>query len=321
MFMLLQIIILIVGLFLVVLGAQWLVNGASSVARRFGVSEFVIGLTIVGFGTSMPELVVSVTGAIEGLSDVSLGNVVGSNIFNTLLILGLTSVLVPVGISSDNKKRDIPLALGATVLLIVYGMRHTLLGVGPQDGITRLGGIVFLLLFAGYVVLCFKKSKPEVDGETEVKETKLPWAALLCLLGIGGLIGGGRMFVNSATEIARTLGVSEKFISITILAGGTSMPELVTCVVAALKKKNQLALGNILGSNVFNILLILGASAIIHPITFGTINLVDMGTLLLSVLLLWFFAKTGKGNQISRVEGVLMLALFVAYYIYLFMKL
>lgn len=319
--MFLQIIILIVGLALVVLGAEWLVNGASSVARRFGVSEFVIGLTIVGFGTSMPELVVSVTGAIEGLSDVSIGNVVGSNIFNTLLILGLTAVLVPVAITSENKKRDIPLALGASFLLALYGMRHTLFGIGTCDGITRWGGILFLLLFAGYVVLCFKKNKPDEESEVEVKEMKLPLAIVLCLIGIGGLIGGGRLFVNSATEIARSLGVSEKFIAITILAGGTSMPELVTCVVAALKKKNQLALGNVLGSNVFNILLILGASATIHPIAFGNIDFVDMGTLLLSVLFLWFFAKTGKGSQISRVEGALLLALFVAYYIYLFMKL
>ncbi len=316
----LQIIILIVGLALVVLGAEWLVSGASSVARRFGVSEFVIGLTIVGFGTSMPELVVSVTGAIEGLSDVSIGNVVGSNIFNTLLILGLTAVLVPVGITSENKKRDIPIALGATLLLVLYGMRHTLFGIGTGDGISRWGGILFLLLFAGYVVISFHGNK-DGGADAEAKELKLPLAILLCLLGIAGLIGGGRLFVNSATEIARSLGVSEKFIAITILAGGTSMPELVTCVVAALKKKNQLALGNVLGSNVFNILLILGASATIHPIAFGTIDFADMGTLLLSVLFLWFFAKTGKGSQISRVEGALLLALFMAYYIYLFMKL
>ncbi len=318
--MLLQIIILIVGLALVVMGADWLVSGASSVARRWGVSEFVIGLTIVGFGTSMPELVVSVTGAVEGLSDVSIGNVVGSNIFNTLLILGLTAVLVPVGISSENKKRDIPIALGATLLLVLYGMRHTLFGIGEVDGISRWGGILFLLLFVSYVLLCFKGNKDE-DSGAKVKEMKLPLALLLCLLGIGGLIGGGQLFVNSATEIARTLGVSEKFIAITILAGGTSMPELVTCVVAALKKKNQLALGNVLGSNVFNILLILGTSAVIRPITFGSINIVDMGTLLLSVAFLWLFAKTGKGSQISRVEGSLLLALFVAYYIYLFVKL
>ncbi|MBR3985608.1 MAG: calcium/sodium antiporter [Bacteroidales bacterium] len=318
--MLLQIILLIVGLSLVVLGAEWLVNGASSIARRFGVSEFVIGLTIVGFGTSMPELVVSVTGSIEGLSDVSIGNVVGSNIFNTLLILGLTAVLVPVSITRDNKQRDIPIALVATLLLVLLGMRHTLFGIGSSDGITRWGGILFLVIFAGYVVFCFKNNKNS-ESDAEAKAMKLPLAVLLSLLGIGCLIGGGQLFVDSATSVARSLGVTEKFIAITILAGGTSLPELVTCVVAALKHKNQLALGNVLGSNVFNILLILGASATIHPITFGNINLFDMSVLLLSVLFLWLFAKTGKGSQISRVEGLLLLALFAAYYVYLFIKL
>jgi cation:H+ antiporter len=318
--MLLQIILLIVGLSLVVLGAEWLVNGASSIARRFGVSEFVIGLTIVGFGTSMPELVVSVTGSIEGLSDVSIGNVVGSNIFNTLLILGLTAVLVPVSITRDNKQRDIPIALVATLLLVLLGMRHTLFGIGSSDGITRWGGILFLVIFAGYVVFCFKNNKNS-ESDTEAKAMKLPLAVLLSLLGIGCLIGGGQLFVDSATSVARSLGVTEKFIAITILAGGTSLPELVTCVVAALKHKNQLALGNVLGSNVFNILLILGASATIHPITFGNINLIDMSVLLLSVLFLWLFAKTGKGSQISRMEGLLLLALFAAYYVYLFIKL
>ena len=318
--MLLQIILLIVGLSLVVLGAEWLVNGASSIARRFGVSEFVIGLTIVGFGTSMPELVVSVTGSIEGLSDVSIGNVVGSNIFNTLLILGLTAVLVPVSITRDNKQRDIPIALVATLLLELLGMRHTLFGIGSSDGITRWGGILFLVIFAGYVVFCFKNNKNS-ESDAEAKAMKLPLAVLLSLLGIGCLIGGGQLFVDSATSVARSLGVTEKFIAITILAGGTSLPELVTCVVAALKYKNQLALGNVLGSNVFNILLILGASATIHPITFGNINLFDMSVLLLSVLFLWLFAKTGKGSQISRVEGLLLLALFAAYYVYLFIKL
>ena len=318
--MLLQIILLIVGLSLVVLGAEWLVNGASSIARRFGVSEFVIGLTIVGFGTSMPELVVSVTGSIEGLSDVSIGNVVGSNIFNTLLILGLTAVLVPVSITRDNKQRDIPIALVATLLLELLGMRHTLFGIGSSDGITRWGGILFLVIFAGYVVFCFKNNKNS-ESDAEAKAMKLPLAVLLSLLGIGCLIGGGQLFVDSATSVARSLGVTEKFIAITILAGGTSLHELVTCVVAALKHKNQLALGNVLGSNVFNILLILGASATIHPITFGNINLFDMSVLLLSVLFLWLFAKTGKGSQISRVEGLLLLALFAAYYVYLFIKL
>jgi len=315
--MIVQILILIAGLALVVLGANWLVDGASSIARKLGVSEFVIGLTIVGFGTSMPELVVSITGALEGMPDVSMGNVIGSNIFNTLMILGLTAVIAPVAITMANRRIDIPIALGVSLLLALYGMRHTLFGIGEADGISRLGGVTFLLLFAAYVVLCFKKDKVG-DEQSGGKEMRMPLAIMLCLTGIGGLIGGGQLFVNSATRIAQMAGLSEKFIAITILAGGTSMPELVTCVVAAAKKKNQLALGNVLGSNIFNILLIIGASATIHPIVFGTIDVVDMGTLVLSVVFLLLFAILGKISRINRFEGSLLLSLFAVYYMYLF---
>lgn len=320
--MFLQIVIMIVGLALVVLGANWLVDGASSIARRLGISEFVIGLTIVGFGTSMPEFVVSITGAIQGMSDVSIGNVIGSNVFNTLLILGLTAIITPIAITSDNRRRDIPIAVGTSLLLALYGMRHTLFGMGQSDGISRLGGIFFLLLFVSYVVICFIKDR----GETPTKaaqqtEKKIARPLLLSLAGIGGLIGGGQIFVNSASTIAQMAGLSEKFIAITILAGGTSMPELVTCVVAAAKQRNQLALGNVLGSNIFNILLIIGTSATIHPIVFGGINLIDMGILVLSVVALWLFAVLGRRSRINRFEGTLLLLLFVAYYIVLFQSL
>lgn len=315
--MIIQTLILIAGLTLVVLGANWLVDGASSIARRLGVSEFVIGLTIVGFGTSMPECVVSITGALQGLPDVSIGNVIGSNIFNTLMILGLTAIVAPVAITTANRRIDIPIALGVSLLLALYSMHHTLFGIGEADGINRMGGILFLLLFVAYVIFCFKKDKGYNEPEDD-KNIKMPVAILLSLLGIGGLIGGGQLFVNSATKIAQIAGLSEKFIAITILATGTSIPELVTCLVAAVKKKNQLALGNILGSNVFNILLIIGASATIHPIVFGAINVVDMGTLVLTVIVLLLFAILGKENNINRIEGTLMLLLFGLYYMYLF---
>jgi len=318
--MIVQVVLLIIGLALVVLGANWLVDGASSIARKFGVSEFVIGLTIVGFGTSMPEFVVSITGALQGMPDVSIGNVIGSNIFNTLLILGLTAVICPVLITKDNRRIDIPILLGITLLLALYGLRHTLFGIGEADGISRPCGILFLILFAAYVVICFKKDKNDIETSGG-KEMKLILAILLSLVGIGGLIGGGQLFVISASKIAQMAGLSEKFIAITILAGGTSMPELVTCVVAAVKKKNQLALGNVLGSNIFNILLIIGASATIKPIVFGNINMVDMGTLVMSVVFLLFYAILGKKSQINRFEGFLMLLLFIAYYVYLFQNL
>lgn len=318
--MFLQIVLLLAGLALVVLGANWLVDGASGIARKMGISEFVIGLTIVGFGTSMPEFVVSVTGALQGLSDISIGNVVGSNVFNTLLILGLTAVIVPIAITPDNRRIDIPIALGVTLLFALYSLRHTLFGIGQADGISRLGGIVFLLLFAAYVTFCFKKDKGS-ELSSDGKEMKVVTGIVLSLLGIGGLIGGGQLFVNSATRIAQMAHLSEKFIAITILAGGTSMPELVTCVVAASKHKNQLALGNVLGSNIFNILLIIGASATIHPIVFDAINLIDMGVLVLSLFFLLLFAIVGKKSQISRFEGSMLLLLFAAYYTYLFLTL
>ena len=313
--MILQVLILLVGLGLIVFGADWLVDGASCIARKAGVSEFVIGLTIVGFGTSCPELVVSLTGAFAANSDIAIGNVAGSNIFNTLLILGLTAVLSPLAITRSNKRRDIPMVIGVTLLLILLGMKHTLFGIGDHDGLSRIEGIVFLLLFAGYIYLCFKND--EGVEETEEKSLKLWQAIALVLLGLGGLIFGGDLFVDSATKIARMLGVSDKFIAITILAGGTSLPELATCVVAASKKKGQLALGNILGSNIFNILLILGSAAVVYPLDFSNMDFVDMGVLLLSIILVMTSAYTGRKDKIDRFDGTLMLLCEAAYLTYL----
>ena len=310
--MALTLLILIVGLVLIVLGADWLVDGASSIARKAGISEFVIGLTIVGFGTSCPELVVSLTGAIAGSSDISAGNVIGSNIFNTLLILGLTAIVAPITITPKNKRRDIPMTIGVTVLFLLCGMSHTLFGLGGYDGISRIEGIVFLILFCAYIYLCFKTGSAD-EAEEGGKQMKLAAAIALVLAGLAGLIAGGKLFVNSATEIAQRLGISEKFIAVTILAGGTSLPELATCVVAAAKKKGQLALGNILGSNIFNILLILGCSAVVHPLHFAGINMVDMGVLLLSSLLVFTSAYTGRKDMVDRFDGSILLLCEVAY--------
>lgn len=314
--MILQILILIVGLIFVVKGADFLVDGASAIARKFKVSEFVIGLTIVGFGTSCPELVVSVTGALSGSSDVAAGNVIGSNIMNTLLILGLTAVVSPILITSQNKKRDIPLTLGVTVLFILLGMNKSLLGLGQSDMISRLEGFVFLALFASYLYLCFKLDSKEDNSESDAEnlDMSVGKSVLLVILGLAGLIGGGRMFVDSATHIATMLGVSEKFIAITILAGGTSLPELVTCVIAAAKGKGQLALGNILGSNIFNILLILGCAAVVRPISMANMNWVDMAALLVSALFIMLISNRGK---IDRCGGIALLCFEIAYMTYL----
>lgn len=304
--MILTILILIVSLALVVIGADKLVDGASAIAKKAGISDFVIGLTIVGFGTSCPELVVSVTGAIEGLSDVAVGNVLGSNIFNILLILGLTSVLSPIAITSSNKKTDIPLTIAATAFLCIL----ILLG-----GISRLAGALFLILFSAYIVLCFKSGQPaEV---TEDKHMGIAAAIIWTVAGLAALIVGGKFFVDSSVSIARSIGVSEKFIAITLLAGGTSLPELVTCIIASAKSKGQMALGNILGSNVFNILLILGISSVIRPIDCSSISMVDNAVLMLSAILVLASAFTGRNNRIGRADGAVMLALEACYMAYL----
>ena len=315
------ILLLLVGLGLIVLGADWLVDGASAIARKAGVSEFVIGLTIVGFGTSCPELVVSLTGAIQGNADISIGNVVGSNIFNSLFILGVTSLILPVSMTMANRKRDIPITLGVSFLLIVCGMSQSLLGVGQSDVLSRTEGIIFLLIFAAYLFYCFRFDSKEQTGQECSKNLNTPEAVLLVAIGLAGLIFGGDLFVNKATELARSIGVSDKFIAVTILAGGTSLPELATSIVAASKHRDQLALGNILGSNVFNILLILGCSSVITPLSFAGMSPVDTAVLILSSALLLLWAFTGKKCRIDRCEGAIMLLVFAAYYYYLFTKL
>ena len=317
----LLIILIIAGIALVVLGADWLVDGASSIARRLGVSDFVIGLTIVGFGTSCPELVVSLTGAFKGLSDVAVGNVIGSNIFNSMLILGLTALISPVAVSLQNKRRDIPVMLLVTFVLVFCGMSHTILGLGDSDGLSRVEGIIFLLLFAGYIFFSFKTDRREVEenGDTPVRGM---WAAVgLVLLGLAALVAGGHLGVNYGVELARRLGVSEKFIAITLLAGGTSLPELATCIAAAIKRRDQMALGNILGSNVFNILLILGCSAVVRPVSFAGVDLVDICALAGSAVLIWLSSYSFKKDRVDRYEGVLFLVAFIAYYVWLFQKL
>jgi len=313
--MILTVVLLLAGLALIVFGADALVDGASSVARRFGLSEFVIGLTIVGMGTSAPEMVVSFIGAFHGNADIAIGNVVGSNIFNTLLILGLTALILPMTVTPSNKKRDIPVNIFVTALLVVLGLEKTFFGIG-NDGLSRIDGAILMTVFILYMVMSFKGNHP--DEEENPAPMKSIWLSLLMIAGgLAGLIFGGNLFVDNATAIAKALGISDKFIAITILAGGTSMPELATCVVAAAKKKGQLALGNIIGSNVFNILLILGGSALIHPLSFVGMNYVDLGVLMLSAIVLYTATFVGRKDKIDRLDGSLFLIIFAAYMAYL----
>lgn len=299
--MFLTLILLAVGLAMIVFGADFLVSGASAIARRSGISEFVIGLTIVGFGTSCPELVVSITGALAGNSDVAIGNVIGSNSFNSLFILGLTAVISPVAITAKNKKRDIPIVIAVSMFLAFAGMF-----LGKENGISRVEGAIFLLVFAAYMYYCFRQ--PAEDSSEDAGVTmKISKAVIYVIAGLGGLIYGGQIFVSSATDIAHWMGVSDKVIAITLLAGGTSLPELATCIAAVVRKRGQLALGNILGSNIFNILLILGCAAVISPLSFKNINYIDMGALIVSQILIFTSAFAGKKNTIDRLDGAIML--------------
>ena len=288
--MTLQILILIAGLFLIVGGAEILVDGSSSLARKMGISEFVIGLTIVGMGTSAPEMVVSFIGAVNGNADISIGNVVGSNIMNTLLIVAR---------------------------LFVLGMNRSLFGKG-DNMLSRIDGAVMLLVFLTYMVWTFVKGKGNAP-EAGAKTLGTGISILMTVGGIAALIFGGRLFVNSATAIAKMAGVSDKFIALTILAGGTSMPELATCVVAAIRKKGALALGNVIGSNIFNVLFILGGSALIRPMSMASMNMVDFGVLALSSLLLLLSCLTGRNNRIDRFDGTVFLLTEAGYLAWLFL--
>lgn len=313
--MTIQILLLIVGLVLILLGANYLVDGSSSIAKRFGISEFVIGLTIVGIGTSTPEMVVSFLSAFQGKADMAIGNVVGSNIFNTMLILGATALVAPLTITKSNLKKDIPLNIGVTVLLILLGMNFTIFGFG-KDQLGRLDGLVLLAIFAWYLWSSFRNdSADEEESSIEVKSGFV--STIMIIGGLLGLIFGGRLFVNSATELAKMFGVSDKFIAITVMAAGTSMPELATCIVAALKGRGQLALGNILGSNISNILLILGGASLIHPLSFNGMTPVDLGSILVCSIFIWASAYLFKKKQLDRVEGIILLLMEAGYMWYL----
>ena len=313
--MFLQILILIAGLLLILFGANYLVAGSSSIAKKFGLSEFIIGLTIVGIGTSTPEMVVSFLSSFQGKADMAIGNIVGSNIFNTMLILGVTALISPLMITKSNLRKDIPLNIIVTVLLIVLGMNQTLFGFG-ENQLSRLDGALLLAVFAWYIWSSFKSDSAD-EEDSQTKEYSVLISIILILGGLAGLIIGGKLFVNSATELAKMFGVSDKFIAITVMAAGTSMPELATCVVAALKGRGQLALGNVLGSNISNILLILGGAALINPLSFSGMTAFDLGAVLVCAIFILASAYLFKKKQLDRFEGTILILMEVAYMWYL----
>ena len=309
----------VVGVILTLAGASWLVDGASGIAKRYKVSEFVIGVCIVGIGTSMPELTVSLLGSLRGSAEIAIGNVTGSNMFNTLVILGITALINPIMFTRDNLRRDMHLNTLASVILLLFAYLPIAFRPTESPMISRLEGGLFLLLFAAYLFMTFRSSGKAEEAETESEaesggKPKALWLLILMVVaGIAALAVGGKLFVDNGCEIARALKVSETVIAITFMACGTSLPELVTCIVAAAKKRNQLALGNILGSNVSNILLILGCSALVKPLFVDQVILDGFIILVGVAILLYISALLPRRNELSRYKGLLFILLYAAY--------
>lgn len=306
-----EILILVAGFVLLIKGADWLVGGASAIAKKYRVSDLVIGLTIVAFGTSAPEMVVSVIAAIEGLEAVSLANVVGSNIFNLLIVLGFAGIITPLVVKSSIVWREIPVSLGAAVVLFVLAN----IASGGTNVVSRLDGIILLVLFSGFLWYLFRDARQ--SGETSDAEgapvTPKKGAWFFIAGGLAALIFGGRLVVNNAVVIASALGMSEKMIGLTIVAGGTSLPELATSVVAAWRKNADIAVGNVIGSNIFNILFILGVSSVIRPLTWDAGFNIDMYVLAGVTVLLFVAMFTGARKRLDRWEALLFLVLYAGY--------
>ena len=311
-------IFLIGGLVLILLGANGLTDGAAAVAKRFNISDLVIGLTIVAFGTSAPELVISTMAALGGSADMAIGNVVGSNAFNVLMIIGVTAMVLPIKVGEGILSKEIPLVILASFVLAVCA-NDILLDGGSSNVVSRIDGLVllgFFLIFMRYTFAIARNGGDEAEGE-KIKEMPIWKSALFILGGLAGLVYGGQLFVDGASGIASSLGVSESIIGLTIVAGGTSLPELATSVTAALKKNSGIAIGNVIGSNLYNVFFVLGCSATISPLPMGGINNVDMAVLIGSAILFWLVGWFFKKRTITRVEGALLVICYVAYTAYL----
>lgn len=317
--MILSVIAFVAGIVLVILGADWLTKGASAVARRFGVSELVIGLTIVALGTSLPEFVISVGSALKGSSGLALGNVLGSNIFNGMLILGVTALIAPIRFSAKMLSREIPFNLLASVALILVA-GNILYGEAEGGFITRNGGLLLLCFLMVFIRYTFSITNDGEEGDEADAPCSVGKAVLFIVGGLVALIAGGNIFVDGATEIARMLGLSEAVIGITIVSAGSSLPELAVSVNAARKGNVGIALGNVLGSSILNIFFILGCSATITPIALDGFSPIDFYVLLFSSLLIYAVTKFGGKSVITRLEGVLLITVYVVYTTYLIMN-
>ena len=307
----------LVGIVLVLYGADKLTDGSVGLARKFSIPEMVIGLTVVAFGTSLPEFIVSLMSSLQGSADMSIGNIIGSNLFNTLMIVGTTAAIAPIAVRKSTIYKDIPFTILASVMLIALASDHALGSSQPSDLLTRSDGIALLGFFAVFMAYTFAIAKPSPQTTQALMENSsapgMPmWKVILFIIGgLVGLVVGGELFVRGASSIARDLGVSDAVIGLTLVAGGTSLPELATSIVAARKGNGGIAIGNVIGSNLFNVFWILGFCSTITPMHVTGIKPLDLIMLLVSALLFWFFAKTQK--TILRWEGLVLVAVYFGY--------
>lgn len=305
---LLQTLLLAVGFIMLVKGADWFVDGSSGIADRFGIPQLVIGLTIVAMGTSAPEAAVSITAALKGNADITVGNVVGSNILNIFIILGLASAITSIAVAKTTVRYEIPIMLGITALLIIFGY--------TGNSINRIEGILLWVAFIGYLGYMFWLAK---SGQAETDEINVEGSLgkmlIMAILGLALIIWGSNVTVDAATALARIFGLSERFIGLTIVALGTSLPELFTSVSAARKGKADIAIGNIVGSNIFNILFVVGTSALIIPVAFASNFVIDCIVAIAAGIVLW--ACVFKNRLLTRKAGIFMLICYAAYFVYL----
>jgi cation:H+ antiporter len=314
--MILSLLLVALGFACLIFGANWLVNGASALAKRYKVSDLTIGLTIVAFGTSAPELVVNSIASLKGYSDIILGNILGSNNFNLFIILGLSGLILPFQVQSSTAWREIPLSLIVTVFLLFLLNDFTFPGT---TFLSRMEGCILLLFFLLFLYYVFAQMKHEPSIRSETVPKSMLNIGGLILFGLTGLIAGGQLVVMHSVRIAATLGVSEKIIGLTIIAAGTSLPELVTSVVAAVKKNSDIAIGNVIGSNVFNLLFVLSVSSIIHPVSYHPKFNTDLYILIGGTLFLFTSMLTGQRKKLDRWEAGILFGLYLFYTIYLVM--
>ena len=310
---------LIIGLALILIGANALTDGAASIAKRFHISPLVIGLTIVAFGTSAPELTVSVVSALKGSAGLAIGNVIGSNIFNCLMIVGCTAAIAPIQISKGTLSKEIPLCLLAAIVLFVCANDQLINGLSANS-MSRSEGLLLLCFFAIFMGYTFAIAHNGQAEDTAIPTLSVGRSTLYIIGGLAGLIYGGQCFVDGASGIARSLGVSESVIGLTLVAGGTSLPELATSVVAALKKNPEMAVGNVIGSNLFNVFFVLGCSASITAMPVQGISSLDLGMHIAACLLLFIFGLFFRQRTITRIEGIALVACYIGYTTYLILQ-